>query len=83
VRWVPNDAYEQVLGRPEYAGRVRQVGPNVTHVREMCFSYRVRSQGASSQGTSRDWSEHDKRMATIETLLQALTQWNDFLQQRI
>jgi hypothetical protein len=34
VRWAPNDAYEQALGRPEYAGRVWQVGPNVTPVRD-------------------------------------------------
>jgi hypothetical protein len=34
VRWAPNDAYEQAIGRLEYAGRVRQVGPNVTLVRE-------------------------------------------------
>jgi hypothetical protein len=73
VRWAPNDAYEQALGRPEYAGRVRQVGPNVTPIHGMCFAYRARSQGRSSQGTSRDWSEHDRRMATMETLLQAQT----------
>jgi hypothetical protein len=23
VRWAPNDAYEQALGKPEYTGRVR------------------------------------------------------------
>jgi hypothetical protein len=23
VHWAPNDAYEQALGKPEYAGRVR------------------------------------------------------------
>jgi plastocyanin len=23
VRWAPNDAYEQAVGRPEYVGRVR------------------------------------------------------------
>jgi hypothetical protein len=43
VRWALNDAYEQAVGRPEYAGRVRQVGPNVTHVCGTCFSYRARS----------------------------------------
>jgi hypothetical protein len=48
VRWAPNDAYEQALGRPEYAGRVRQVGPNVTPVRGTCFAYQARSQGRSS-----------------------------------
>jgi hypothetical protein len=41
VRWASNDAYEQALGRPEYAGRVRQVGQNVTPVRGTCFLYRA------------------------------------------
>jgi hypothetical protein len=41
VRWALNDAYEQALGRPEYAGRVQQVGPNVTPVRGTCFSCRA------------------------------------------
>jgi hypothetical protein len=40
VRWALNDAYEQAIGRPEYEGRVRQVGPNVTPVRGTCFVYR-------------------------------------------
>jgi hypothetical protein len=48
VRWAPNDAYEQVVGRPEYARRVQQVGPNVTPVRGTCFSYKARSQGGPS-----------------------------------
>jgi hypothetical protein len=43
VRWAPNDAYEQALGRPEYAGRVWQVGLNVTPVRGTSFSYQARS----------------------------------------
>jgi hypothetical protein len=71
MRWAPNDAYEQTLGRPEYAGRARQVGLNVPLVCGTCFSYMARSQRVSSQGISRDWSEHDRRMATMETLLQA------------
>jgi hypothetical protein len=58
VCWAPNDAYEQAVKRPEYAGRIRQVGPNVTHVRWTCFSYRACSQGGPSEGTSRDWAEH-------------------------
>jgi len=74
VCWAPNDAYEQALGRLEYAGRVWQVGPNVTPVRGMCFSYQAPSQGGSSQCTSRGCSIHDSRMATMETLLQAKTQ---------
>jgi hypothetical protein len=69
VRWAPNDAYEQPLGRPKYTGRVRQVGPNVTPVYGTCFSYRARSQGGPSEGTSRDWAVHDRRMATMETML--------------
>jgi hypothetical protein len=48
VRWAPNDAYEQALGRPEYAWRVRQVGPNVNPVRGTCFSYWTRSHGGPS-----------------------------------
>jgi hypothetical protein len=83
VHWAPNDAYEQTLGRPEYARRVRQVGLNVTPIRGMCFSYRARSQGGSSQGTSQDWSIHESRMATMETLLQAQTHRNDALEQRL
>jgi hypothetical protein len=83
VHWAPNDAYEQALGRPEYAGRARQVGPNVTPVRGTCFSYRARSQGGSSHGTFRDWSEHDRMMATMEMLLQAQTQRNDVSEQCI
>jgi hypothetical protein len=37
VRWAPGDAYEQAVGRPEYGGRVRQVGSNVTPVRGTLF----------------------------------------------
>jgi hypothetical protein len=55
VRWAPNDAYEQAVGRPEYTGRVQQVGPNVTPVRGTCFSYRPRSQRGPSKGTSWDF----------------------------
>jgi hypothetical protein len=45
VRWAPNDTYEQALRSPEYAGRVRQVGPNVTPVQGTYFSYLACSQG--------------------------------------
>jgi hypothetical protein len=79
VHWALNDAYEQALGRPEYAGRVRQVGQNVTPVRRTCFSYKARSQGGSSQCTSRGFSIHESRIATMETLLQAQTKRNDAL----
>jgi hypothetical protein len=48
VCWAPNDAYKQALGRPKYAGRVRQVGQNVTPVQGMSFSYRARSQAGPS-----------------------------------
>jgi hypothetical protein len=48
VLWAPNVAYKQALGMLEYAGRIRQVGPNVTPVRGTCFSFRARSQGGSS-----------------------------------
>jgi hypothetical protein len=82
VRWAPNNAYEQALGRPEYAGRVRQVGLNVTLVRGTCFLYQARSQGGPSQCTSRGCSIHEGRTATMETLLQAQTE-NDALEQRM
>jgi hypothetical protein len=52
VRWASNDAYEQAVGRPEYPGKVRQVGPNVTPVHRTCFLYRARSQGRPSEGIS-------------------------------
>jgi hypothetical protein len=33
VRWCPNDAFSQALGnKHEYAGRVRQVGPDILPV---------------------------------------------------
>jgi len=83
VRWAPNDAYEQAVGRPEYAGRVRQVGPNVTPVRGTCFSYRPRSQGGPSQGTSRDWAEHTRKMEEMQAELQAERARNDLLEQRL
>jgi hypothetical protein len=83
VRWVPNDAYEQAVGRPEYAGRVRQVGPNVTPVRGTCFSYRPRSQGEPSQGTSRDWAEQARKMEEIQAELQVERVRNDRLEQRV
>jgi hypothetical protein len=83
VRWAPNDAYEQAVGRPEYAGRVRQVGPNVTPVRGTCFSYRPCSQGGPSQGTSRDWAEHAWKMEEIQAELQAERVRNDLLEQRM
>lgn len=83
VRWAPNDAYEQAVGRPEYAGRVRQVGPNVTPVRGTCFSYRPRSQGGPSQGTSRDWAEHTRKMEEMQAELQAERARNDRLEQRV
>ncbi|XP_062162130.1 uncharacterized protein LOC133869188 [Alnus glutinosa] len=83
VRWAPNDAYEQAIGRPEYAGRVRQVGPNVTPVRGTCFSYRPRSQGGPSQGTSRDWAEQSRKMEEMQAELHAERARNDRLEQRV
>jgi hypothetical protein len=64
-------------------GRVQQVGPNVTPVRGMCFSYRARSQGGSSECTSRGCSIHESMIATMETLLQAQTERNNTLEQRM
>ncbi|XP_062151094.1 uncharacterized protein LOC133859636 isoform X3 [Alnus glutinosa] len=83
VRWAPNNAYKQAVGRPEYAGRVRQVGPNVTPVRGTYFSYRPRSQGRPSEGTSRDWAEHARKMEKIQAELQAVRERNDTLEQRM
>jgi len=71
VRWASNDAYEQALGRPEYAGRVRQVGPNITPIRGTCFSYQARSQGGSSQCTS--WRQ---RRHCYSLRPRSMTPWN-------
>jgi hypothetical protein len=48
VRWAPNDAYEQALGKPEYTGRVRQVRPNNTPIWGTSYSYHTRSQAGPS-----------------------------------
>ncbi|XP_059448234.1 uncharacterized protein LOC132179516 [Corylus avellana] len=48
VRWAPNDAYAQAHGnKPEYAGRVRQVGPYILPVRGNIHSYYTPSQARS------------------------------------
>jgi hypothetical protein len=83
VRWALNDLYKQAVGRPKYAGRVRQVGPNVTPVRGTCFSYRPRSQGGPSEGTSRDWAEHSRKMEEIQAELRAERERNDALEQHM
>jgi hypothetical protein len=83
VRWAPNDAYEQAVGRPEYAGRVRQVGPNITPVLGTCFSYKACSQGGPSEGTSQDWAVHARRMVEMETMLLVERERNDVLEQRM
>jgi hypothetical protein len=45
VHWKHDDAYAQALGnKPEYAGRVRQVGPNIWPVRGSIRSYHTPSQ---------------------------------------
>jgi hypothetical protein len=69
VRWAPGDAYEQAVGPPEYAGRVRQVGPNVTPVRGTCFSHRARTRGGPAEGTSQLWAAH--KIAELEGIVQA------------
>jgi hypothetical protein len=83
VRWALNDSYEQAVGRPKYAERIRQVGPNVTPVQGTCFSYRPRSQGGPSEGTSRDWAEHTRKMEEIQAELRAERERNDALEQRM
>jgi hypothetical protein len=69
VHWAPSDAYKQAVGRPEYAGRVRQVGPNVTPVRGTCFLYRALSRGGPSEGTSQDWAV--QKIADLEGIIRA------------
>jgi hypothetical protein len=83
VRWAPNDAYKEVLGKPEYAGRVWQVGPNVCPVRGTSYSYRTRSQAGPSQSTSQSCSIHEDRIATMEILLRVQTDRNEDLEQRM
>ncbi|XP_062163219.1 uncharacterized protein LOC133870174 [Alnus glutinosa] len=81
VRWAPGDAYEQAVGRPEYAGRVRQVGPNVTPVRGTCFSYRARTRGGPAEGTSQDWAA--QKIAELEGIVRAERERADSMEQRI
>jgi hypothetical protein len=83
VRWAPNNAYEQAIGRPEYAGRVRQVGPNVTPVRGTCFAYRSRSQGAPSDSTSQALAENTREVADLRAELRVERERNDILEQRM
>jgi hypothetical protein len=69
VRWEPNDAYEQAIGKPEYAGRVRQVGPNVFPIRGTTYSYYTPSQTRSSSQRQSS-SAHDERIASMEIELE-------------
>jgi hypothetical protein len=83
VRWAPNDACKKELGRPEYVGRVRQVGENFTPVWGTSFSYQACSQAGPSQCTSRSCSIHEGKIATMEVLLRAQTERNEALEQRM
>jgi hypothetical protein len=83
VRWEPNDAYEQVLGKLEYVGRVRQVGPNICPVLGTSYLYHTRSQAGPSQCTSQSCSVHEFRITLMEILLRAQTNWNEALEQRM
>jgi len=76
VCWAPNDGYKQALGKPEYARRVRQVGSNVTPVRETSYSYHTRSQAGPSKCTSQSCFVHKGGFATMEILLWAQTDRN-------
>lgn len=78
VRWAPGDAYEQAVGRPEYGGRVRQVGPNVTPVCGTCFSYRARTRGEPAEGTSQDWAAH--KITEMDIMLWAKRERNNGLE---
>jgi hypothetical protein len=81
VRWAPNDAYSQAIGnKPEYAGRVCQVGPNVLPVRGTIHSYykpvEPRSQTSGSAGVSRIIeaalkAQQEKHRAEMDVLLAA------------
>jgi hypothetical protein len=55
VRWALGDAYEQAVGRPEYAGRVRQVGPNVTPVRGTVSLIGLDHRGLHQRALPRLW----------------------------
>jgi hypothetical protein len=56
VRWAPNDAYAQALeNKPEYVGRVRQVGLNILTVWGSIHSYYTSSQ-SRSQNQATPWS---------------------------
>jgi hypothetical protein len=66
VRWCPGDAYSQALGnKPEYAGRVRQVGPGPLPVRGSTRTYYTPSQ-SRTQNTS-DSSHMAERIRELET----------------
>jgi hypothetical protein len=67
----------------KYAGRVRQVGPNVTHVRGTCFAYKSRSQGAPSDSTSQALAENTREVADLRAELRAERERNDILEQRM
>jgi hypothetical protein len=83
VRWALNDAYEQALGKLEYAGRVRQVGQNVLPVWGTSYSYRTPSQARPSRCTLQSCSIHKDRIATMEILLLVQTDRNEALAQRM
>jgi hypothetical protein len=66
VRWCPGDAYSQALGnKPEYAGRVRQVGPGILPVRGSTQTYYTPSQ-SRTQNTG-DSSHMAERIRELET----------------
>jgi hypothetical protein len=69
VRWAPNDAYEQAIGKPEYAGRVHQAGPNVLLVRGTTYSYYTPSQTRSSS-LRQSSSTQDERISSMEIELE-------------
>jgi hypothetical protein len=65
VRWCPGDAYSQALeNKPEYAGRVRQVGPGVLPVWGSTQTYYTPSQ-SRTQNTS-DSSHMAERIRELE-----------------
>jgi hypothetical protein len=83
VRWRHDDTYAQALGnKPEYAGRVRQVGPNIWPVLWSIRSYHTPSQPRSQiKGTPSSrkkcsllrWREHS-RLSGHDTFLR----WREY-----
>ena len=81
VRWAPNDAYSQAINnKPEYTGRVCQIGPNVRPMRGTAHSYYTpvepQCQTSGSVGVSQMIevtleAQQEKHKAEMDVLLTA------------